>query len=85
MLIRDCKINITSNPEHATMENLSSQSLTLYKPLKKIVKIIKIITKHVIIPYSSAMTGNIKSVCASGIFFLIVPSPGPFPKYPPAW
>ena len=84
-MIRDCKIYITNKPEHATVENLSSQSLILYKPLKKIEKIIKITAKHVINPYSSAITGNIKSVCASGIFFLIVPSPGPFPKYPPSW
>ena len=56
--------------------------LALYNPLKKIVKIIKMIEIQAIIPYSSAITGKIKSVCASGIYFFIFPSPGPV-QYPP--
>ena len=36
-----------------------------------------------IAPNSSAITGKIKSVCASDILFFIMPSPGPFPKKPP--
>ena len=36
-----------------------------------------------IAPNSSAITGKIKSVWASDILFLIMPSPGPFPNNPP--
>ena len=39
---------------------------------------------HTIAPYSSAITGKIKSVCESGIYFFIAPSPGPFPNSPPS-
>jgi len=53
-------------------------------PLKNIANVILTINIHTITPYSSAITGKIKSVCESGIYFFIIPSPGPFPKNPPA-
>ena len=82
--IRAWNINKTRNPVQDIIEKGSPILFTLNKPLKNIVKMITIIEKHANKPYSSATTGNIKSVCASGILFFISPSPGPFPKIPPS-
>ncbi len=49
-----------------------------------ITEFINKITKHIINPNSSAITANIKSVCASGRLFFKEPSPIPFPKNPPS-
>ena len=72
-----------SNPAAATTEKISLDCLVWFKPLNTIVAIKITKDKQAIKPYSSAITGNIKSVCASDIVFFIIPSPGPFPSIPP--
>ena len=85
IFIKDWIKNKLNKPTQAVTLKRLLLLLILNNPLKNMVNTIRITIIHTIAPYSSAITGKIKSVCESGIYFFIVPSPGPLPNSPPSW
>lgn len=82
-LSNTCIPNNINKPPTANRENKLFFTYTLINPLITIEHDNNNIKIQNIAPNSSAITGNIKSVCASDILFLMTPSPGPFPNKPP--